>query len=352
MTKKVSFVDSMIFPMKTLRLHGLHDLRLREEPTPVPGEGQALLKVASVGICGSDLHWFSQQGIGDGRLTRPLVLGHEFAATIADGSCAGQRVAVEPAISCGVCELCLRGHPNLCANVIFAGHSVQDGALRENMIWPIENLFPLPDALSDDDGVMLEPLGVAIHAIDLGHLKVGMTVGVFGCGPIGLLIVQLARLSGAAKIVATDLRPQRVDAAKALGAQHAFLTDGSPDGRPILAATGGRGVDVAFEVAGAQAAVDDAFAAVIPGGKVILAGIPDDDKTSFSASLARRKGLTIKLVRRMKHTYPRAIQLVESGLVDVRSLVTHRFSLEDAAKAFAVAEKREGIKVIVTMEAL
>jgi len=94
------------------------------------------------------------------------VLGHEFAATIADGSCAGQRVVVEPAISCGSCEFCRRGHPNLCANVIFAGHGAQDGALRENMAWPIENLFPLPDALSDDDGAMLEPLGVAIHAVD------------------------------------------------------------------------------------------------------------------------------------------------------------------------------------------
>jgi L-iditol 2-dehydrogenase len=336
--------------MKTLRLYGLHDLRMCEELPPVPGEGLVLLKVSSVGICGSDLHWFSEQGIGDARLTRPLVLGHEFAATIEDGSRAGRRVAVEPAISCGTCEFCLHGHPNLCANVIFAGHGAQDGALREKMAWPVENLFPLPDALSDDDGAMLEPLGVAIHTVDLGHLKAGMTVGVFGCGPIGLLIVQMARLSGAAKIVATDLLPQRVDAAKALGATHAFLTDGRPDARPILAATGERGVNVAFEAAGAQTAVDDAFAAVIPGGKVILAGIPSDDKTSFSASLARRKGLTIKLVRRMKHTYPRAIQLVESGLVDVRSLVTHRFSLENAAQAFAMAEQREGIKIIVTMD--
>jgi L-iditol 2-dehydrogenase len=337
--------------MKTLRLHGLHDLRIGEEPLPLPEKGQALLKVTSVGICGSDLHWFSEQGIGDARLTRPLVLGHEFAAVIADGSRSGQRVAVEPAVSCGACEFCQHGHPNLCANVIFAGHGAQDGALREYMTWPTENLFPLPDALSDEDGAMLEPLGVAIHSVDLGHLKAGMTVGIFGCGPIGLLIVQMARLSGAAKIVATDLLPQRVDAAKALGATHAFLTEDRPDVSAILAATGGRGVDVAFEAAGAQTAVDEAFAAVVPGGKVILAGIPGDDKTSFSASLARRKGLTIKLVRRMKYTYPRAIQLVENGLVDVRSLVTHRFALEDAAQAFAVAERREGIKVIVTMEA-
>lgn len=332
--------------MKTLRLHGLHDLRLHDEPAPVPGEGQSLLQITSVGICGSDLHWFSEQGIGDARLTRPLVLGHEFAARTA----LGQRVAVEPAISCGTCEFCEHGHPNLCEKGIFSGHGTHDGALREAMAWPTKNLFALPDTLSDDDGAMLEPLGVAIHAVDLGHLKAGMTVGVFGCGPIGLLIVQLAKLSGATNIVATDKIAGRVQMAEALGANQAFLTDGRPDVGPILAATRGRGVDVAFEVAGAQAAVDNAIAAVVPGGDVILVGIPDDDKTTFSASIARRKGLTIKLVRRMRHTYPRAIHLVESGSVNVRSLVTHRFPLSDAAEAFAVAERREGIKVIVTVD--
>ena len=112
-------------------------------------------------------------------------------------------------------------------------------------------------------------------------------------------------------------------------------------------ATNGRGVDVAFEAAGTQDAVDTAFAAVAAGGKVVLAGIPEDDKTSFSASSARRKGLTIKLVRRMKHTYPRAIELVSKGLVDVRSVVTHRFPLEHAVEAFRVAERREGLKIII-----
>lgn len=334
--------------MKSLRLHGLHDLRLHEEEMPTPSAGETLLQITSVGICGSDLHWFSEQGIGDARLTRPLVLGHEFAACTADG----RRVAVEPAISCGTCEFCEHGHPNLCANGIFSGHGTQDGALREFMVWPSKNLFALPDDLSDDDGAMLEPLGVAIHAVDLGHLKAGMTVGVFGCGPIGLLMIQLAKLSGATNIVATDVIAQRVEMAEAYGAHSAFLTGDDCHVGPILAATGGRGVDVAFEVAGTQSAVDHAFAAVVPGGKVILAGIPDTDETSFSASLARRKGLTIKLVRRMKHTYPRAIQLVQSGLVDVRSLITHRFPLAEAAQAFEVAERREGIKVIITMEPL
>ncbi|MCX6066177.1 MAG: zinc-binding dehydrogenase, partial [Chloroflexi bacterium] len=207
----------------------------------------------------------------------------------------------------------------------------------------------IPDTISNEDGAMLEPLGVAIHAVDLAHLKAGMTVGVFGCGPIGLLIIQLAKLSGATNIVATDKLPHRVEAAKACGAQHAFLTDDQPNVSPILAATLKRGVDVAFEVAGGQGAVEDAFAAVVPGGKVILVGIPSDDKTVFSAGVARRKGLTIKLVRRMKHTYPRAIEMVSKGLVDVRSLVTHCFPLEQAAQAFDVAERRVGLKVVINI---
>ena len=138
-----------------------------------------------------------------------------------------------------------------------------------------------------------------------------------------------------------------MEAAKSFGAHQAYLAEAGRELSQMRAATKGRGVDVAFEVAGEQGAVDTAFAAVVPGGKVILAGIPAGDQTSFSASVARRKGLTIKMVRRMKHTYPRAIELVSKGLVDVRSLVTHRFSLENAAEAFAVAQRREGLKIII-----
>jgi L-iditol 2-dehydrogenase len=231
----------------------------------------------------------------------------------------------------------------------FAGHGEIDGALLEYMAWDEKNLIPIPDSITDEDGAVLEPLGVAIHAVDLAHLKTGMTVGVFGCGPIGLLIVQLAKLSGAVNIIATDKLSHRIDAAKAYGANHTHLVEDWLEGGSIHAATEGRGVDVAFEVAGAQGAVDDAFAAVVPGGKVILTGIPNDDNTSFSASVARRKGLTIKLVRRMKHTYPRAIELVSKGLVDVHSLVTHRFPLAQGAEAFAAAERRDGLKVVINI---
>ncbi len=331
--------------MKSVRLHAPGDLRIHDEPVPVAGEGEKLIRVKAVGICGSDLHWFSEGAIGDAKLDQPLVLGHEFAGETADG----QRVAIDPAISCGHCEFCIQGHPNLCSNLLFAGHGGTDGALREYMTWPEKCLFPIPDSLTEADGAMLEPLGVAIHAVDLGHLKAGMTVGVFGCGSIGLLIIQLAKLSGAAHIIATDKLPHRVEAAKSLGVDYAILVADKQEGGEIRAAIGGQGVDVAFEAAGEQAAVDDAFAAVLSGGKVILAGIPDDDITSFSASTARRKGLTIKLVRRMKHTYPRAIDLVQSGKVNVRSLVTHCFPLEQVADAFRLAARRDGIKIMMEL---
>jgi len=330
--------------MQAIRLHGPGDLRLHQEPEPRPAPDEALVQVQAVGLCGSDLHWFAESGIGDARLERPLVLGHEAAGVLAGG----QRVAIDPSVPCERCELCLTGHPNLCQQQRFAGHAAQDGALCERMAWPERYLLPLPDTFDAVDGVMLEPLGVALHAVDLAHLRPGMTIGVFGCGPIGLLILQLARLSGATQIIATERLAHRLDAARALGASLALpAADGREEAAALLAATHQRGVDVAFEVAGDDLAVQAALHSTRPGGKVMLIGIPADDRTTFNASTARRKGLTLKLVRRMKHTYPRAIQLVARGMVDVRSLVTHRFPLAQAPQAFQIAQRREGIKVII-----
>jgi L-iditol 2-dehydrogenase len=328
--------------MKSLRLHSPGDLRLHDEPVPTPQEGERLLHVKAVGICGSDLQWFHRAGIGDARLDKPLVLGHEFSAITEEG----ERVAIDPAIPCGVCEYCKRGDPNLCSTLVFAGHGGQDGALREQITWPQRCLFPIPERMSYADAAMLEPLGVAIHAVDLAHMRVGMSVGIFGCGPIGLLILQLVRLAGADRVITTDILAHRVEAARALGADEAYLVENRFSNKEATMADV-LGLDTVFEAAGENAAVEMAFAAVRPGGKVILVGIPPDDRTSFTASTARRKGLTIKMVRRMKFTYPRAIRLVESGKVDVRSLVTHTFSLEQAEEAFAAAEQRKGLKVII-----
>jgi len=335
--------------MKALRLHGIGDLRLHDEPVPVAGGDEYLIRVAAVGICGSDVHWYDEAGIGDAGLNAPLVLGHEFAGIIDSGDQRGQKVAVDPAIACRQCRYCEEGNPNLCENLRFAGHDNVDGGLREKLCWPKSLVHALPDEFSAVDGAMLEPLGVALHALSLGHVLPGMSVGIFGCGPIGLMLVQLARAAGAAKIIATDRLSNRLDAARSFGASTILSAAGGQENEAVDAATHGEGVDIAFEAAGDHDAVETAIMATRPGRQVILIGIPDDDRTVFSASVARRKGLTLKLVRRMKHTYPRAIQMVKNGVVDVRSLVTHRFPLSEYKAAFETAKKREGLKIVIEL---
>ena len=335
--------------MKVLRLHGIQDLRLHDEPVPDPGPGETLLRVASVGLCGSDVHWFVEGSIGGTVMTQSLVLGHEFAGVIESGPRRGQLVAVDPAIPCGECDLCLEGNPNFCGVQHFAGTGPDDGALRQYLVWPTSCLYALPPSMTATDGAVLEPLGVALHAVDLSHMRPGMTVGVFGCGSIGLLAIQVARAAGATAVFATDLLENRLEAARSLGVTDVFLADEGKEAAAILAATDGRGVDVAIEAAGANEAVEASIEAVKPGARVVLVGIPSVDRTTFTASIARRKGLTIMMTRRMKHTYPRAIRMVQEDMVDVRSIVTHVYPLAEYQQAFSIAERREGLKVVIEL---
>jgi L-iditol 2-dehydrogenase len=316
--------------VKVLRLHGRGDLRLHEEPEPEPGPGDVLLSVTGVGLCGSDRHWLAEGEIGDAALTRPLVLGHEFSGVIESGARAGERVAVDPAIPCGACPTCAAGLEHLCPDVQFAGHSL-DGALRERMAWPDRLAHSLPDAIADAEAPLLEPLGVALHALDLGHAGRGTRAAVVGCGPVGLLLVQALLAAAAAEVVARDPLPHRLEAALARGA----VSEGAP-------------ADVAFEVAGTDDAVAAAIELVRPGGRVVLVGIPDGDRTSFPAAAARRRGLTLLLARRMRASdLPRAIELVERGRVDLRGFVTERRPLAEAPQAFDSLLERRGLKVVV-----
>jgi L-iditol 2-dehydrogenase len=315
---------------------------------PTPGPGEALVRVMAVGICGSDVHWWKEGHIGGDRIIEPLVLGHECAGVIESGPRKGERVAIDPAIPCFRCEFCQQGNQNLCSNLRFAGHAPVDGGLRQYIAWPEHCLVPLPDSMSDAAGVMLEPLGVALYSVDRGEVRPGTSVGVFGCGTIGLSVIQVARAAGATNIYATELPglAHRVAAARSFGAT-VFEARAGQEGKHILKATGGRGLDVTFEAAGDPGAIEAAIAAVKPGGKVVLIGIPREDRITFTASIARRKDLIIKVIHRMKHTYPRAIQLISNGTVDVTSLVTCRFPLSEVARAYGVAESRSGIKVMI-----
>jgi len=326
--------------MNALRLHGVGDLRLHDEPGVDAGEGEISIDVTAVGLCGSDRHWVTEGAIGDARLERPLVLGHEFAGVIASGARAGQRVVLDPAVPCDLCAVCAAGLPHLCPQISFAGHGTRDGALRTRMAWPERLAHPIPDTIGDPESALLEPLGVALHALDLGHIREGTTAGVFGCGPIGLLLVQSLVAHGAQTLVATDPLPHRRAAAEASGAVHAIHPDELAAEAPS--------VDVAFEVAGTDEALADAIAAVRPGGRVVLVGIPDGDVTSFTASPVRRKGLTLLVSRRMTPSdLPRAIDLAAKGRVDLGSLVGERFALSEWEEAFAALLDRRTLKVVV-----
>ncbi len=325
--------------MRVARLSAPGVVELLDEPRPEPQAGESLVRVGAVGLCGSDLHWFGEGAIGDAVLSRPLVLGHEFGGTVEGGPLDGRRVAVDPAVPDGTCARCREGNPNLCPNVRFAGHGTTDGGLREYIAWPTGRLHPVPDKFDDAVVAMLEPLGVALHCLDLGHVHLGSSTAVVGCGPIGLMLVQALRVAGATRVVAVEPLEHRRDAAARSGADVVL----SPE-----QTAGHEGeVDIAFEVAGTDDAVATSMHLVRAGGRLVLAGIPDDDRTTFPAALARRKGLTIAMARRMKEAYPRAIDLADKGLVELDWLASKSFDLADAAEAFAVASRREGLKILV-----
>jgi L-iditol 2-dehydrogenase len=330
--------------MLVARLHAPHDVRLHDEAVPEPQADEILVRVAAVGLCGSDRRWFEEGGIGDARLGRPLVLGHEFAGTVASGPRIGERVAVDPANACGTCVVCSRGQLHLCPDMQFAGHGATDGALRAFIAWPGRLCHPLPDSIPDPEAALLEPLGVALHALDLSHPERLASAGVFGCGPIGLLLVQLLRSRGVSRIVATDRLAHRVAAARSMGATEAWLVQDDSPGELDL--------DAVFEVAGEADAVEDAVRSVGFGGRVVLVGIPADDRTSFTASVARRKGLTILVSRRMQPSgLPRAIELARNVDVDLGSLVSDRFRLVDVSSALVALAAQRSLKVVVEPQA-
>ena len=346
--------------MKAARLYGPEDLRIDQVPHPgPPGPGEVLLRVTAVGICGSDLHTYQDGRIGDTVAEEPLTLGHEFGGIVeaVGGEChdgnfeplaVGTRVAVDPAQPCGRCEMCEQGHPNLCRRLHFCGLFPDEGSLSNYMHVPAHTCFPIPDTIDDAGAALLEPLGVALHAIDLAKIKVANSVAILGAGTIGLYILQLARISGADPIFVSDKFDWRLERAKAYGA----ITVNSDQDDPVAFvrdATNGRGVDVAIEAAWADHSVQQAAEMARLGARLVLVGIPGPDELLLKHSTARRKGLTIRMARRMKHTYPRSIQLAASGKVDLNGIISHRFPLEKTPEAFAMnsAYEDEVVKVVI-----
>ncbi len=331
-------------------LRGARDVRVGPYNLREGQSDETLIDVAVVGICGSDLHYYKDGGIGSAKVSQRFIPGHEFGGWLTEdipelGLARGTLVAVDPNDSCGTCEWCRAGHGNLCPNVKFIGAPPYDGAMATQIWVPRKQLVPLPATMTPLEAAMLEPLGVAIHAVDLAKPRLLEPVALLGAGAIGLLILQLLKIAGADSVDVIEPREDRRKVALGLGATrvHAsaaeFVAGEGKGGRPLV-----------VEATNSPLAFQDAVTAARIGGRVVLTGIPDGDVYTLPAANARRYGLSVKFVRRMGDDYPRGVALIASGRIDVKTIVTHEAPLAQAPALFeGLAEGRPGyLKAVLT----
>jgi L-iditol 2-dehydrogenase len=341
--------------MKCLKLYGEHDLRCENSDQPKINETEVLIEVKSVGICKSDIHYFSFGEIGGTKIDQPLILGHEFSGEIfkvgdkVTKFQIGDRVAVDPAISCEKCEFCKRGDPNLCPDVKFSGTPPTMGALADYYPALVNQLFKIPESFSFDDGALLEPLGVALHSVRLAKIKDKLKIAVLGLGPIGLFVMQLSNISGKNNVSGFDFFESRVKFSEKYNPELALKIDRKSYNYQFNFIKNYSRFDIVFETAGSPHAVDMAMKLAKPGGKVLMVGISPESKITIDSTEYRRKGLKLIGVRRMKDTYPETISLVESGKIKLDGIVTHKFSLEMGAQAFKLVENYDDnvIKAVI-----
>ena len=328
-------------------MYGVGDVRLEERVVPEAKPDEVLVRLKRVGVCGSDVHYFTHGRIGGFVVREPMILGHECAGMVeAVGSAvrrfkAGDRVTIEPGYTCRTCYYCRTGHYNLCPDVVFMATPPVDGSFCEYVAWPEDFVFPLPDKMSFDEGAMMEPLSVALWAVERGQVRPGDAVAIFGSGPIGLLTLQAAKAAGATTVIAVDIEGYRLEHARRLGATHTIDDSDGKALEQVRAITSGHrgfgadhsGVDVAFETAGAKPTTRGALAATRPGGVAVLVGLPPDPMVEIDLVAAMSKEIDVRGQFRYANRYPPAIALAASGEIDVASLVTHHFALERAQDA-------------------
>jgi len=342
--------------MRAVYLHGVRDLRMQEDPTPkVSAPDEALIQVGTVGVCGSDCHFYERGRVGPFVVDEPIILGHELSGTVVEvgadvrGLEPGDRVAVEPGYPCRRCRRCREGRYNICERDVtfMATPGFIDGAFREYLTWPADFLFKLPDELSLDDGAMIEPLAVGVHACRRGGVAPGQSVAVLGAGPIGLLAAEAAAAYGALPVLVTDVVQPRLELGGKLGLT-TVNADETDAGAAIRDATDG-GADVVIETAGTGATIQQAMSAVRTGGVVVLVGMAPEDEIALPVMDMITREYEIRTVFRYANCYQPALNLVAAGRINLELLRTHEFPLEEveAALLTAIEKKSESCKVMV-----
>jgi L-iditol 2-dehydrogenase len=332
--------------MRTSVLAGQRALTIEDRTVPTPGAGDVLVKVAAVGVCGSDVHYFRHGRIGDFVVDAPLVLGHELSGTIVavgegvEAGRVGQRVAVEPQRPCHRCHECLAGHYNLCPNMEFFATPPIDGAFTGFVAIESEFAHPVPDSMSDEAAALLEPLSVAITAMRKAHVVPGSRVLIAGAGPIGIICAQTAKAFGAAEIIMSDLIPERRERALTYGATSVI------DPAAVDIATAGLNVDAFIDASGAPRAVFAGIKAVRPAGYAVLVGLGNPE-ISLPIEHIQNKEVWVTGIFRYTDTWPAGIHLVTSGQVDLDSLVTGTFDLDHVEDALESDLDPSSLKSIV-----
>ena len=319
------------------------ELRLTDKPIADPGPGEIQVHVDSVGICGSDLHSYSEGAIGDTPCQYPMVLGHEPAGTVVKvgsgvtGWSVGDRAALEPAIYCYHCEFCQTGHHNVCANIRFLSTPTEPGFLREFVNLPAHNLLAIPPTMSLDHTTIIEPLAVAMHSLHFAAIQPGESVVVFGGGPIGLLTVASLKVAGAGRIYLSEPLAHRRELARSMGADVVVNPNEVDVAKQIYADTGNRGVDCAIDCAAKEHTTNEAIRSVRNAGRVVLTGIHSASFVPFEVSPMRRKELAIFNVRRSNHESEAALKLIDEHTEWFAPLVTHTRPLTQVSEAFSMA---------------
>ena len=344
--------------MKAAFLYRPGDLRIEETEKPTPRPDEVLIRVKSVGVCGSDVHYYKNGRIGPFVVRAPHILGHESSGEVVEvGSDVknlkvGDRVVFEPGVPCRRCRFCKMGRYNICPNVVFLGTPPVHGAYREYMTAPEDFLFKLPEEMDFHEGAMIEPLAVGVHACNRGEVGPGQTVAILGAGPIGLVTLQAAKAFGATTIIATDILPSRLDLAKELGATDTINAAEEKDvpGK-IQEITGGMGADVVIETAGAVPTTQACVEAARPGGVIVWVGLPEETVFPIDVMTAICKEVDIRGIFRYANAHPTSIELVRAGRVNVKRMITHEFSLDELDEAMQLALSRDPsvVKIMINI---